>query len=144
MPSHCPQSPLTPQAPVVVLAAPGSIGPRQRVTQALAAGSLLVVAFRPMPGLLPRAAASAFVVTNLNASGVGSLAQAVQNANAQLGADTVTFVTVWGDPKQRYTGCRAIHKNRSKAFRRPTMMSASAARARTGKKSLRLSSTPRS
>jgi hypothetical protein len=144
MPSHCPQSPLTPQAPVVVLAAPGSIGPRQRVTRALAAGSLLVVAFRSMPGLLPRAAASAFVVTNLNASGVGSLAQAVQNANAQLGADTVTFVTVWGDPKQRYTGCRAIHKNRSKAFRRPTMMSASAARARTGKKSLRLSSTPRS
>ena len=53
-----PQSPLTPETPVVVLAAPGSIGPRQRVTQVLAAGSLLMVGLRPL-AIPPRAAATA-------------------------------------------------------------------------------------
>src|SRR5579859_6520755 len=81
-----PRSSLPPQEPVVVLAAPGSVTPVQRLSPVLAAGSLLAVAFRP----LPRAAAVTFNVTNTNPSGAGSLAQAVQLANANPGA-TITF-----------------------------------------------------
>ena len=74
------QLPLRPEEVRVVLAAPGSVGPRQRLTTVLAAGSLLAVGARPGP--LPRAAqlapASPLTVTNLNPSGPGSLLQAVQ------------------------------------------------------------------
>ena len=37
------------------------------------------------------ARAAGFVVTNLNDSGAGSLRQAILNANAAAGADTITF-----------------------------------------------------
>ena len=84
-----------PEAPKMILAAPGSVGPRRRLTKVLAAGSLLVVAARPWPGPLPGAAhlapASPFTVTNLNPSGPGSLLQAVQDANANPGSDTIAF-----------------------------------------------------
>src|SRR4051794_15958816 len=86
-----PLSPRSPEAPIFVMAAPGSIRPRQRVTQALAAGSLLIVAFRPLPAPRAPAPASPFVVSNLNPLGPGSLAQAVQDANAHPGADTINF-----------------------------------------------------
>jgi len=83
-----PQSPLKPEAPLVVLAAPGSLSPRHRLTQALAAGSLLAVAFRPAPSA---PAVGPFVVTNTHAAGAGSLAQAVHDANTHPGPDSVTF-----------------------------------------------------
>jgi hypothetical protein len=65
--------------------------PRRRLTHALAAGSLLAVAFQPAPGPLPRAAASDFLVTNLNPSGPGSLPQAMLSANTNPGPDTIRF-----------------------------------------------------
>ena len=76
-----------PDEPVVVLVAPGTVKPMQRLSQILAASSLLAVAFRP----LPRAEASSIVVANLNPAGPGSLYQAVQDANANPGPDTITF-----------------------------------------------------
>ena len=128
------QSPLVPEEPKIVLVAPGSLTPasltpRNRLKHALAAGSLLAVALRPMPRpQMPPALASTidatkthpprtgrnrpaakhanasaagdritlgpsatFSVTTLNASGPGSLFQAVQDANANPGADTITF-----------------------------------------------------
>lgn len=95
-PWQMPHSPLKPEAPLVVLAQPGSLGTRRRLGQALAAGSLLAVAFRPFPGPVlgpqPRPAASGpFVVINTNPSGAGSLPAAVQSANTNPGADVVTF-----------------------------------------------------
>src|SRR4051812_24353005 len=74
--------------------APGSLGAgavigRQRLTTALAAGSLLVVGLRP----LPRPLAAPILVSNLNPSGPGSLADAIDSANANPGPDTVTFMS---------------------------------------------------
>ena len=85
------RSPLAPEQPIIVLAPPGSITPRHRLTQALTAGSLLAVASWPFQGPLPRAATSTLTVTNLNSSGPGSLLQAVKDANANAGADTISF-----------------------------------------------------
>src|SRR6185295_15627198 len=42
-------------------------------------------------GLVPRSRAAAFVVTNTNNSGAGSLRQAILDANGSAGADTITF-----------------------------------------------------
>jgi hypothetical protein len=54
---------------------------------------LLVVTFAVVLVAIPRAPASAanFPVTNLNDSGAGSLREAIANANALAGADTITF-----------------------------------------------------
>jgi hypothetical protein len=90
-------APLADPEPAYVFAVPGTVvQPRHRLTQVLAASSLLALAAqpfrRPMPLLpLPRPAASTFNVTNLNPSGAGSLRQAVLAANANPGADTITF-----------------------------------------------------
>ena len=85
-------SPLVPEEPKIVLVAPGSITPRHRLTTALAAGSLLAVALRPLPRpQVPRALASPITVINNNAGGPGSLFQAVQHANADAGPDTISF-----------------------------------------------------
>jgi hypothetical protein len=85
-----PFSPLAPEEPKFVLAAPGSVPANQsgpRLLNWLAAGSLLAVAFRP----LPRAAASSFTVLNLGNTGSGSLRAAIDAANAHPGPDVVTF-----------------------------------------------------
>jgi|SRR5579859_389949 len=84
------QSPLAPESPRVILAAPGSVNPDQRLTSVLAASSLLAVAW-PVQASLPRAAASTITVTNLNPSGPGSLPQAILQANANPGPDIITF-----------------------------------------------------
>ena len=85
----------TAEPPIVVLVPPGSVtpggptlrsslSPRNRLTYALAAGSLLAVALRPMPKPpAPRAQATTFNVSNNSAAGPGSLFQAVQDANAK-------------------------------------------------------------
>ena len=85
------------EEPKFVLAAPGSITPgavtgRQRLTKLLAAGSLLAVAFRPLPAAALAPAVS-YLVINLNPSGAGSLRDAISQANAHPGPDTVTFQT---------------------------------------------------
>jgi hypothetical protein len=79
--------PLIPEAPKIVLAAPGSVSPGQRLTKLLAAGSLLAAGFR----LPPLAPASTFTVTNLNPGGAGSLRAALSSANSHPGADVINF-----------------------------------------------------
>jgi hypothetical protein len=51
--------------------------------------TLLALALWALPA--PRARAASFTVTNLNDTGAGSLRQAMLDANATAGADTVTF-----------------------------------------------------
>lgn len=57
-------------------------GPSSRVA---AATSLLALGFAPM------AEAAAFLVSNTNDAGAGSLRQAIADANGAVGADTITF-----------------------------------------------------
>ena len=86
------QSPLVPEEPKIVLVAPGSLTPRHRLSAVLAAGSLLAVALRPLPSpQAPRALANTITVVNNNAGGPGSLFQAVHDANADAGPDTINF-----------------------------------------------------
>lgn len=56
----------------------------------LATTCLLLVMILTLPGLSVVGAAG-FVVSNLNDSGKGSLRQAILNANAAAGEDTITF-----------------------------------------------------
>jgi hypothetical protein len=60
----------------------------------LAAGSsLLVAGVGTTVALAPTAGAASFSVTNLDDSGLGSLRQAIADANAAAGADTIEFAT---------------------------------------------------
>ena len=60
----------------------------------LAAGSTLLVAgVGTTVALAPSAGAASFSVTNLNDSGLGSLRQAIIDANGAAGADTIEFAT---------------------------------------------------
>ncbi len=88
------------EAPVYVLAAPGTILPgksaptSQRLSHVLAISALLAAAPWHAPASrLPRLPAATFSVTNLNPAGAGSLRQAIQSANLNPGADTITFAT---------------------------------------------------
>ena len=54
------------------------------------AGAVSVAAI-VLAGFLTQAEAASFAVTNTNASGPGSLRQAIFDANAAGGADTITF-----------------------------------------------------
>jgi hypothetical protein len=89
-----PVAALEPKIPPAALAGatPGGLTGRQRLGQAVAAGSLLALAAQPFRGPRPGAAASGpLTVTNLNPAGAGSLAQAIDDANANPGPDTITF-----------------------------------------------------
>lgn len=58
-----------------------------------ASGTLLVAGVGTTIALAPAAGAATFSVTNLNDSGPGSLRQAIGDANAAAGADTIEFAT---------------------------------------------------
>jgi len=87
-------SPLAPEAPQIILAAAGSVPASQtgaRLLSWLAAGSLLAVAARPLPGPRAQPLASTFTVINLSPTGPGSLRQAILSANQHPGPDLINF-----------------------------------------------------
>ena len=60
-------------------------------------GAVDIGAYEVQPPITPPSVNTGTVVTNTNDSGSGSLRQAILNANATVGADTITFAGVFTD-----------------------------------------------
>ncbi|MBW4426823.1 MAG: hypothetical protein KME50_20835 [Nostoc desertorum CM1-VF14] len=60
-------------------------------------GTVDIGAYEVQPSITPPPVNAGTVVTNTNDSGSGSLRQAILNANATVGADTITFAGVFTD-----------------------------------------------
>ncbi len=60
-------------------------------------GAVDIGAYEVQPSITPPPVNAGTVVTNTNDSGSGSLRQAILNANATVGADTITFAGVFTD-----------------------------------------------